>query len=60
VVKCKEIIENTKRSKDHGFSPLPPPASANLYIYIYFIAINDKRKRLPWVFMCAERGGKES
>jgi hypothetical protein len=24
-----------------------------------FIAINDKRKRLPWVFMCVQEGGKE-
>jgi hypothetical protein len=23
-----------------------------------FIAINDKKKRLPWVFMCDEEGGK--
>jgi hypothetical protein len=25
-----------------------------------FIANNDKQKRLPWVFMCDRRGGKES
>ncbi len=24
-----------------------------------FIAINDKRKRLPWVFMCNKERGKE-
>jgi len=25
-----------------------------------FIVINDKWQSLPWVFMCDERGGKES